>query len=64
METKINRIRKKCGLEGLTKEERVMIVKAMNIRQRYWYNCPNGHIYAIGNCGGRGGDVTNKVPRL
>ena len=48
----INKIRRKCGLEGLTPEERVMIVKAMNFAKGHWYKCPNGHIYAIGECGG------------
>ena len=52
IEATINRIRKECGLEGLTPEERVMIVKAMNFSQGHWYKCPNGHIYAIGECGG------------
>ena len=52
IEAKINRIRKECGLEGLTPEERVMIVKAMDFSQGHWYKCPNGHIYAIGECGG------------
>ena len=48
----INRIRREYGLESLTPEERVMIVKAMNFSQGHWYKCPNGHIYAIGDCGG------------
>ena len=52
IEAKINRIRKECGLEGLTPEERVMIVKAMNFSQGHWYKCRNDHIYAIGDCGG------------
>jgi len=52
IEATINRIRKECGLEGLTPEERVMIVKAMSFSQGHWYKCPNGHIYAIGECGG------------
>ena len=52
LEAAINKIRRKCGLEGLTPEERVMIVKAMNFAQGHWYKCPNGHIYAIGECGG------------
>ena len=52
IEATINEIRKKCGLEGLTPEERVMIVKAMNFAKGHWYKCPNGHIYAIGDCGG------------
>ena len=52
IEATINRIRRECGLEGLTPEERVMIVKAMNFSQGHWYKCPNGHVYAIGECGG------------
>ena len=31
IETTINRIRKKCGWEGLTKEEQVTIVKFVNV---------------------------------
>ncbi|XP_027002552.1 NFX1-type zinc finger-containing protein 1 [Tachysurus fulvidraco] len=41
----------KSGL-GVTDEERVMIVKAMALPQGHWYKCPNGHVYAIGDCGG------------
>ena len=52
IEATINEIRRKCGLEGLTPEERVMIVKAMNFAKGHWYKCPKGHIYAIGECGG------------
>ena len=52
IESTINEIRRKCGLEGLTPEERVMIVKAMNFAKGHWYKCPNGHPYAIGECGG------------
>ena len=52
IESAINQIRRNCGLDDLTPEERVMIVKAMNFSQGHWYKCPNGHIYAIGECGG------------
>ncbi|XP_053354042.1 NFX1-type zinc finger-containing protein 1 [Clarias gariepinus] len=37
---------------GINNEERVMIVKAMALSQGHWYKCPNGHVYAIGDCGG------------
>ena len=50
IEDKINWIRKECGLEELPPEERVTIVKASS--QGHWYKCPDGHIYAIGECGG------------
>ena len=52
IEGSINRIRRECGLESLTREERVMIVKAMKFSKGHWFKCPNGHIYAIGECGG------------
>ena len=32
--------------------ERDQIVKAMGLPSGHWYTCPNGHVYAIGNCGG------------
>ncbi|KAJ8042132.1 NFX1-type zinc finger-containing protein 1 [Holothuria leucospilota] len=37
---------------GVTKEEREMIVKAVGLAAGHWYKCRNGHIYAIGECGG------------
>lgn len=37
---------------GISDDERQMIVKAMNLNQGHWFKCPNGHIYAIGECGG------------
>ncbi|CAG0882921.1 unnamed protein product [Darwinula stevensoni] len=43
---------KSCGGLGISNEERIMILKAMNLGQGHWYKCPNGHIYAIGDCGG------------
>ena len=36
---------------GIDDEERKQIVKAMGMGQGHWFKCPNGHIYAIGNCG-------------
>ncbi|XP_076435849.1 NFX1-type zinc finger-containing protein 1-like [Babylonia areolata] len=32
--------------------ERVMIVKAMGLGQGHWFKCPEGHVYAIADCGG------------
>ncbi|XP_051887506.1 NFX1-type zinc finger-containing protein 1 isoform X2 [Pristis pectinata] len=37
---------------GISDTERVMIVKAMGLRQGHWYKCPNGHVYVITECGG------------
>lgn len=32
--------------------ERKMIVKAMGFASGHWFKCPNGHPYAIADCGG------------
>lgn len=32
--------------------ERDQVVKAMNLTKGHWFKCPNGHFYAIGECGG------------
>ena len=37
---------------GITDKERQEIVMAMGMTKGHWFKCPNGHIYAIGNCGG------------
>ncbi|KAG1963351.1 NFX1-type zinc finger-containing protein 1 [Pimephales promelas] len=37
---------------GITDDERVMILKAIGLNKGHWYKCPNGHVYAIGECGG------------
>ena len=52
MSRKTNDIRKKYSMEGLTKEEKDMVIKAIGLRAGHWYKCPNGHVYAIGDCGG------------
>ena len=36
----------------LTPEEKQQIVSAMGLKQGHWYKCPQGHIYAITECGG------------
>ncbi|CAG0900158.1 unnamed protein product, partial [Darwinula stevensoni] len=41
-----------CGELGISKQERIMISKAMNLRQGSWYKCPNGHPFANSGCGG------------
>ncbi|KAJ8042128.1 NFX1-type zinc finger-containing protein 1 [Holothuria leucospilota] len=37
---------------GITEDERDMVVKAMGFTRGHWFKCPNGHVYAIGECGG------------
>lgn len=41
-----------CSGLGVTDTERIMIVKAIGLPKGHWYKCPNGHVYAIGECGG------------
>ncbi|KAK3888095.1 hypothetical protein Pcinc_007833 [Petrolisthes cinctipes] len=35
----------------ISDSERVTILQAMGLKQGSWYQCPNGHIYCIGECG-------------
>ena len=42
----------KYSVGGLTQAERTEIVKAVGLAKGHWFNCPNGHIYCIGECGG------------
>lgn len=37
---------------GITFQEKKMVLKAMGFSRGRWYKCQNGHIYAIGDCGG------------
>lgn len=37
---------------GITDEERIQITQAMGMGKGHWFKCPNGHVYAIGDCGG------------
>ena len=40
------------GAPGISDVERIQIVKAIGLSHGHWYKCPQGHIYAIGECGG------------
>ncbi|XP_066288836.1 LOW QUALITY PROTEIN: NFX1-type zinc finger-containing protein 1-like [Branchiostoma lanceolatum] len=37
---------------GISDEERVQVVQAMELTQGHWFACPNGHPYVITECGG------------
>ena len=39
-------------LSPISPEEKRQIVKAMNLQKGHWFACPQGHVYAIGECGG------------
>jgi hypothetical protein len=43
---------RKYGADGITETERREIVRAIGLTPGHWYKCPNGHPYAIGECGG------------
>jgi hypothetical protein len=40
------------GLGEITAEEKAQIVKAIGLTKGHWFKCRNGHVYAIGECGG------------
>ncbi|XP_033104281.1 NFX1-type zinc finger-containing protein 1-like [Anneissia japonica] len=50
-------VKKRSGL-GISDDERIMIVKAMDLAKGHWYKCPNNHVYAIGDCGGANQEST------
>lgn len=37
---------------GISMEEKEMVLKAIGLSKGHWYKCANGHVYAIGECGG------------
>ncbi|KAL5004104.1 hypothetical protein ScPMuIL_017560 [Solemya velum] len=37
---------------GISMSEKTSIIKAMGLSKGHWFKCKNGHIYAIGECGG------------
>jgi len=41
-----------CNGLGVSDVERREILSAMGLAKGHWYSCPNGHVYAIGECGG------------
>ena len=46
------KLRKNSSGLGISPAERDQIVAAMGLPSGHWYTCPNGHVYAIGDCGG------------
>ena len=40
------------GAYGITEAEKHEIVHAVGLSRGHWYKCPNGHPYAIADCGG------------
>lgn len=48
----IRDLRSKYNLNPLTQQEKASIIRAMGLSKGHWFKCPQGHIYAIGECGG------------
>ncbi|KAH3813291.1 hypothetical protein DPMN_141744 [Dreissena polymorpha] len=50
----LDRMKDMTMIQGLkiTEEERISITQAMKLNKGHWFKCPNGHVYAIGDCGG------------
>ncbi|XP_048505861.1 NFX1-type zinc finger-containing protein 1-like isoform X3 [Athalia rosae] len=38
--------------QKITEHEKKMIVRVMGFEQGHWFKCPNGHVYAVADCGG------------
>ncbi|XP_031552537.1 NFX1-type zinc finger-containing protein 1-like [Actinia tenebrosa] len=49
---KIREIRFKYPMDPPTREEKDQIIRAMGLSKGHWYKCRQGHVYAIGDCGG------------
>jgi len=49
---KFEDFKKKYGIGLITEQERIDIVKAIDLKKGHWFKCPNGHYYCIGECGG------------
>ena len=48
----LDKLHKSVGALGISNETKVMIVEAIGLSKGHWFKCPNGHVYAIGECGG------------
>ncbi|KAH3703326.1 hypothetical protein DPMN_078360 [Dreissena polymorpha] len=50
----LDRMKDMAMIPGLkiTEEERISITQAMKLNKGHWFKCPNGHVYAIDDCGG------------
>ncbi|KXJ12278.1 NFX1-type zinc finger-containing protein 1 [Exaiptasia diaphana] len=48
----VQEARTKYPINTLTPKEKVAIVKAIGLSKGHWFKCPQGHVYAIGECGG------------
>ncbi|XP_031554354.1 NFX1-type zinc finger-containing protein 1-like isoform X2 [Actinia tenebrosa] len=49
---KLEEIRSIYPIDPPTREEKDQIIRAMGLSKGHWYKCRQGHVYAIGECGG------------
>ncbi|XP_014781926.1 NFX1-type zinc finger-containing protein 1 [Octopus bimaculoides] len=52
IETILNKIETLKPSLKISEKERFEIVQALQLPKGHWFKCKNGHIYAIGDCGG------------
>jgi len=53
IENELRNMSQKIGLVlNITQQEKIEIVQAIGMSKGHWFKCPNGHPYAIGECGG------------
>ncbi|XP_031549984.1 NFX1-type zinc finger-containing protein 1-like [Actinia tenebrosa] len=48
----VEEIRSTYPIAPPTREEKDQIIKVMGLSKGHWYKCRQGHVYAIGECGG------------
>ena len=52
IDSKVKEIRDGWGLRIFTVAEKVMVLKGIGLGKGHWFKCEEGHVYAIGECGG------------
>ncbi|KAK2188518.1 hypothetical protein NP493_129g00009 [Ridgeia piscesae] len=57
-ESTLKEVRKVVADRPLSEVETLEVVKAVGLAKGHWFKCPNGHIYAIGECGGATEEAT------
>ena len=63
----VKKLEQSCTGLDISAVERDQIVQAMGLGAGHWYKCPNGHVYAIGECGGAmevGHSINTECPQI
>ncbi|XP_060534908.1 NFX1-type zinc finger-containing protein 1-like isoform X2 [Cylas formicarius] len=51
-DAKVKKLLEELSSTTISDREKREIIEAMKMGQGHWFRCPNGHVYAIGECGG------------